>query len=495
MRIGRKRTRQFITTSLVLALLVPTGLSWGWGGDPVGLSIPPDLSDLNSRLVAALPLPPPPISPLQPELAMPAPPEDEISPEEPEPDLPLVLDDPVLEDPRAEVLSLASRLGPPPAPPYPMVVNETVESMIDFYRSDQSRERFALYLARSGKYLEMIKGILRARGLPEELAYTALVESGFSPRAVSRAGAHGLWQFMEATARRYGLVINRWVDERLDPIKSTVAAAEYLRDLFGQFGHWFLAQAAYNAGEAKLARAIQRARTTDFWSLVRTRYLQTETKRFVPSILAATLIARDPERYGFEVSYDPPFAFDEVAVRQAMDLETIASLAGVPVDEVRDLNPALKSGVTPLQGEYRVRLPKGSGAHFERALAQLPPDELVVWGVHRVKPGQGLREIARLYQTSPERLVEINRLPRWHLRRGMELLVPVSQRVEEKRPPIQLTRVPRKEGRTVHVVRRGDTLWRIASLYGMEVEHLARLNGLALDDVLHPGDRLQIRAQ
>lgn len=463
---------------LVLVSFLP-GASWGWGGDAITISLP---SNLDSPL--SLPRPLPPQSPLHPGEETPVLGEGQD-----------LLDDPILEDPRAEALDLASRLGPPPVPPYPVVVNETVESLIERFRADdKNRERFALYLSRSGRYLGMIQEIFRTRGLPEELAWTALIESGFSPRAVSRAGAHGLWQFMEATARRYGLVINRWVDERLDPVKSTVAAAQYLQDLFAQFGHWFLAQAAYNAGEARLQQAIQRAKTTDFWSLVRTRYLRTETKLFVPSILAATVIARDPARYGFEVEYHEPLAFDEVTVPKPMDLETIASLAGVSVDQVRELNPALKSGVTPVGGEYRIRLPEGSGQRFERALAALLPDKLVVWGIHRVEPGQGLGQIARLYQTSPERLAEVNGLRRWRLNRGVELLVPVSQRIEEKRPPVGLVRGSRQESdRAVHVVRRGDTLWGIAARYRVGVKALARLNGLDPDDVLRPGDRLKLR--
>lgn len=491
MRIGqRKGARQVVITVFFLLSLSPAGVSWGWGGDAITLSLP---SNPDPPLVG-LPRPLPPQSPLHPGEEIPAFGNGQDILEESAAEALPPLDDPVLEDPRAEALNLAPRLGPPPVSPYPVVVNETVEAVIETFRSAETRERFALYLARSGRYLGMIQEIFRARGLPEELAWTALVESGFSPRAVSRAGAHGLWQFMESTARRYGLVVNRWVDERLDPVKSTIAAAQYLGDLFEQFGHWFLAQAAYNAGEAKVARAIQRARTTDFWSLVRTHYLRPETRRFVPSILAAALIARDPGRYGFEVEYYEPLAFDEVTVPDPMDLETIASLAGVSADEVRELNPALKSGVTPVGGEYGVRLPEGSGKRFERAMEALLPEKVVVWGIHRVEPGQGLRQIARLYRTSPERLVEVNRLRRWRLSQGMELLVPVSQRVEEKRPPVELVRGPRQEpDQAVHVVRRGDTLWGIAIKYRVGVKTLARLNGLDPADVLRPGDRLKLR--
>src|SRR5262245_34262771 len=162
-----------------------------------------------------------------------------------------------------------------------------------------------------------------------------MIESGFSPRAVSRGGAKGMWQFMEATGRRYGLVINRWVDERLHPVKSTKSARESRGDLYGLFGHWFLAQAWYNAGEARVGRAIQRARTSDFWALTQTRHLPDETKLFVPQILAAAVITQAPGRYGFDVTLEAPLAYDEVTTRRALDLDTIAKLAAVSVEEVR----------------------------------------------------------------------------------------------------------------------------------------------------------------
>ena len=218
-----------------------------------------------------------------------------------------------------------------PVPTYPVVVNAPVEALIDHFVA-KDRERFGMWISRSGRYLPMIQRIFRERGLPEELAYTAMIESGFSPRAVSRVGAKGMWQFMEATGRRYGLVINRWLDERLDPVKSTIAAAEYLGDLYGLFGHWFLAQAGYNAGEARVGRAIQRARTSDFWALTQTRHLPDETKMFVPQILAAAVITRAPTRYGFDVTLESPLAYDEVTTRRALDFETIAGLAGVSVE-------------------------------------------------------------------------------------------------------------------------------------------------------------------
>jgi membrane-bound lytic murein transglycosylase D len=307
-------------------------------------------------------------------------------------------------------------------------LNPTVEALIDYFTA-RERERFGLWIARSGRYLSMIQRIFRERGLPTELAYTAMIESGFSPRAVSRVGAKGLWQFMEATARRYGLVVNRWVDERLDPVKSTVAAARYLGDLYGMFGHWFLAQAAYNAGEARVDRAMKRAKTSDFWALTQTRHLPNETKRFVPQILAATVITQAPTRYGFDVTMETPLAYDEVAVKRVLDFETIAALAKVPVEAVRELNPALRGGVTPPFASYVLRLPAGAGARFEAELQAATLAKLVVWGLHRIARNQSLAEIARLYRTTPQRLADVNQLRGGRLRGVTELLVPLSNKV------------------------------------------------------------------
>jgi len=375
-----------------------------------------------------------------------------------------------------------------PVPTYPMVVNAPVEALIDYFVA-RDRERFGMWISRSGRYLPMIQRIFRERGLPEELAYTAMIESGFSPRAVSRVGAKGMWQFMEATGRRYGLLIDRWVDERLDPVKSTVAAAEYLGDLYGLFGHWFLAQAGYNAGEARVGRAIQRARTSDFWALTQTRHLPDETKLFVPQILAAAVITRAPTQYGFDVTLEAPLAYDEVTTRRPLDFDTIAGLAGITVEQIRDLNPALLARITPPFGSYTLRLPPGTGARFEAALQAATPSSLPTWIVHRITRNQTLAEIARLYRVTTQRLVDLNHLPGGRLRGIRELVVPavtpsVAVAAAAPAPPAG---APREV-----VVRKGDTLSAIAARYRVTPQALARLNGMDLEDPLAVGARLRL---
>jgi peptidoglycan lytic transglycosylase D len=407
-------------------------------------------------------------------------------------------DDPLFQDVRADVMV---KLPPGiPVPTYPIVVNGLVETLIDYFTA-RERERFGMWIARSGRYLGMIRRVFRDRGLPEELAYTAMIESGFSARAISRVGAKGLWQFMEATAQRYGLTVNRWLDERLDPVKSTVAAAQYLGDLYRMFGHWFLAQAAYNAGEARVAQAIQRAGTSDFWALTQTRHLPNETKLFVPQILAATVITKAPSRYGFDVATESPLEYDEVIVSRSLDLETVATLAGVPVEEVRQLNPALRAGITPPFGPYNLRLPMGTGGRFSAAIEQAPG--VATWVVHRVGRNQSLTDIARLYRVSPQRLADVNQLHGGRLRGVPEILVPVVRRFGARPPTVE--RVTRAQSRTPGVaeddegqrrevvVRSGDTLWGIATRHGIEPHALARLNGRGLEDPLYSGERLKLQ--
>src|SRR6266853_1743534 len=217
---------------------------------------------------------------------------------------------------------------------YQIRQNDTVQRFLDQFQTGYRRAVVERWLTRSGRFLPMILEVFKQKGLPEELVFTAMIESGFDPIAVSRAGAKGLWQFMAPTARQYGLRVDRWLDERLDPEKSTVAAANYLRDLHTVFGSWELAQAAYNAGEMTVQRAIRGAGTRDFWALSRSRVLRDETKDYVPQIHAATLIGQEPERYGFAVTPEQPLHYEQIAVPKATTLRRIAALAGIPLKDL-----------------------------------------------------------------------------------------------------------------------------------------------------------------
>src|SRR5438128_6615435 len=274
-------------------------------------------------------------------------------------------------DPWAEAFAESSRLrATVVSPPYPLVINGAVQAFIERFTGSR-REVVELWLNRSGRYLSMIRDVLRNQGLPEDLAFVAMIESGYNPLAVSRAGAKGMWQFMAQTARRYGLRVDQWIDERLDPEKSTVAAAAYLRDLYTMFGSWALAQAAYNAGEVKVSRAIRATGSSDFWTLAQSKHLRRETKDFVPQIHAATLIGQDPERYGFEFTEPEPLVVETVTVPASTDLRRLAARSGVSLETLRALNPVLVRPVTPPGAAWTLVIPVGSRPGVQAALA--PP--------------------------------------------------------------------------------------------------------------------------
>ena len=320
-----------------------------------------------------------------------------------------------------------------PSAEYPVVLNAEVQYFLDRFTGSR-RAVVETWMSRSGRYLGMIRETLRGQGLPVDLAFTAMVESGYNPLAVSRAGAKGLWQFMEKTARRYGLRVDQWMDERLDPEKSTVAAAAYLRDLYTQLGSWTLAQAAYNAGELTVARAIRATGSSDFWVLNRTKFLRRETKDFVPAIQAATIIGRNPDQYGFEVGETGADEVERVAVPPSTDLRRLAATAGISVQMLRGLNPVLVRGVTPPGMTWELRVPTGTR---DGVLAALAPR----------------RPVTVVRAAAPRRTA-----------RGAE----------------------------IHVVRPRDTVSAIAKRYGVSVADVLRWNSLGQQDQIRPGDRLRV---
>jgi membrane-bound lytic murein transglycosylase D len=352
--------------------------------------------------------------------------------------------DPFPEQPLVDASSVRSWIPidtAPEAPTYPLVLNPQVQHFLDRFTNER-RDVVGLWINRSNRYLGMIREILKSRGMPEDLAFTAMIESGFNPVAVSRAGAVGLWQFMAATARRYGLRVDQWVDERRDPEKSTFAAASYLRDLHTMFGSWWLAQAAYNAGEMKVSRAIRATGTTDFWALARSRHLLRETKEFVPQIQAATMIGRDPAQYGFQSGDTVAVAFETVTVPSSVSLRWLAGAARVEPDVLASLNPTLIRGVTPPGGPYELRVPLGTGAGVLVALDAPRPTVAVARGKARV--------------------------------------VRVSKSA------------PRGSSRDVHVVRPRETVSSIAKHYGVSIDDVLRWNRLEKQTRIRPGDRLKV---
>jgi membrane-bound lytic murein transglycosylase D len=294
------------------------------------------------------------------------------------------------------------------------------------YYSQPGKVSFQILLTRSGKYMPMIAKVLNDEGLPEELGYLALLESQFIVNTTSRNGAVGLWQFVATTARQYGLRIDRWVDERRDPVKSTRAAAAYLKDLHDYYGRWYLATAAYNAGPGTIDKALQQSGAKDFWSIKAEAKLSEETRNFVPKFVAISLIATDPNKYGFEdVRYEPPLSYEEVELQAPMKFAALAEATETEESMLRDLNPALLRNSTP-PGEtgFRVNLPTGKTAIYlakanEKTLEKEAEAVQVV--THEVKRGETLFSIARRYGLSVRRLMEFNGLTTSQISIGQKL--------------------------------------------------------------------------
>jgi membrane-bound lytic murein transglycosylase D len=311
----------------------------------------------------------------------------------------------------------------------PIVMNGKVEQFIHYFQT-KIRHKFVTWLGRSEKYISSMKSLLREYGLPEDLVYMALIESGFDPYAYSRAKAVGPWQFISPTGKRYGLRVNWWVDERRDPEKSTIAAAKYLKDLYEMFACWYLAAAGYNAGEYKIIKAIKRYKTEDFWKLTQQRYLKRETKDYVPLMIAAALVAKDPEKYGFtDVEYEDPLRYEKVKVPELTDLSHIAKACEASLGEIKDLNPEIRRGVTPPnEADYEIKIPFGKKDLFLENFEALQPLEKFQFKTHPVKKGETLKGIAKLYRVDLEPLLEINRLSKTSgLSKGMIVLIPISK--------------------------------------------------------------------
>ncbi len=391
----------------------------------------------------------------------------------------------------------------------PLTVNAKVDFFISYFQTD-GRKAFARWLSRSERYIPMMKEILKKEGLPEDLVYLAMIESGFSPRARSSANAVGPWQFISGTGKRYSLRIDSWIDERRDPIKSTVAAAMYLKELYSLFNKdWYLAAAGYNAGENKILRAIDMYNSRDFWQLSQGSYLKRETKDYVPKLLAAAIIAKDPARYGFaDVAYLPPIEFDLVTVPAQTDLDVIASITGVSGENIRELNPALKKWSTPPDyPNYELKLPKGKKEIFLREYAKIPEDkrfeEKVTYTRYRAGRRDTIASVSSRFGIKPEELAELNHLKMSARLRGKILILPVKADAatvtpETKRVAADETRhaaagASRKAAKAFvkyYTVRHGDTLHTVAKRFNISAKILSAWNHLKGRTFLSPGKRI-----
>ncbi|NWF93684.1 MAG: LysM peptidoglycan-binding domain-containing protein [Syntrophaceae bacterium] len=382
----------------------------------------------------------------------------------------------------------------------PIVINAKVEHFIQYFQTT-AKKIFSNWLARSEKYIPFMKNLLKEKGLPEDLVYMALIESGFSPYAYSRRKASGPWQFIYLTGKRYGLNVNWWVDERRDPEKSTIAAAKYLKDLYDMFECWYLAAAGYNAGERKIVNAMKRYRTEDFWELSKYKYLKRETRDYVPQMIAAALIAKDPEKYGFiGIEYEEPLRYEKVKVPAVTDLQVIAKACEISLEELRDLNPELLRWCTPPEPpEYEIKIPFGKKEHFVKAFEALQSEQRFKFKTHVVKKGDTLSGIARLYRVNIEPMLEINRIKRTtRLSLGTNLLIPIPM-VQDRKPITtakeadSLKDLSSGYEEITYTIKKGDSLWSIANQMGVNIGALSRWNNLHPEKKLIPGDKLKIR--
>ncbi len=382
-----------------------------------------------------------------------------------------------------EVITETAPADPEPLSDFPLVNNRQVEAYIDLFQTRQHKY-FARWLARSGQYLPYIRSELAKAGLPRDLAYLAMIESGFNPKAYSRARAAGMWQFIASTGRNYGLRINSWVDERRDFEKSTQAAIRYLSNLHEEFDDWHLAVAAYNAGEGKIARGLSKYKVTSFWQLADKKYLQTETKRYVPKLIAAIRIAKQPEQYGFaDVHYRDPVEYEYITVAARTDLAAIAVCAKTSVKELRRLNTELRRNQTPAQaGDYRLKIPAGTATLVADNMKRLHPVISTEFKTHTISKGDTLTAVCKKYGLSKTILLKANNLRSAKLSPGKRLRIPYRT----------TTYVLLKEGETLqshyaskggnmllHEIQQGETLSKISKQYNVPVDVIMRWNDIS----------------
>ena len=396
----------------------------------------------------------------------------------------------------------------------PIPQNSKVLSYVELFQG-RLRDYIQESLVRGSKYLPMIQNVFRAEGIPLDLAYIPIVESGFKTNALSRASAKGPWQFMKATAVEQGLKHDWYIDERSDPEKATVAAAKYLKSLHRMFdGDWHLVLAAYNGGMGRVQRAMNRSGVSDFWRLSQSsRFLPRETREYVPLILAAIIVARNPVQYGFDIAASEPMSYDTVTIDRPIDLRRVAEWTGQAVDDIQALNPELRRWTTPIKADaYELKVPVGTADRFNARYASAGPGDLVTLNKYTVKKGDTISTVARKLRVSRVDLAEANHLSvRSKLRVGQALVIPrapATLLATNSKPaaptsvasrPIAATPAvadagDESEPRIVtHRVRRGDTLFAIARLYDTTVDKIKALNRLR-SNTIAPGDRLKVQA-
>ncbi len=389
----------------------------------------------------------------------------------------------------------------------PVEINSKVEQWISYFQG-RGRPHMERYLARSGRYAPLMKRILKENGLPEDLIYIALIESGFSSKATSRAAAVGYWQFIRGTGKRYGLEISSFVDERRDPVLATQAAADYFKGLYSVFGSWYLAMASYNVGENRVYREVMNHKTRNFWELVQKRRLPKETMNYVPKFIAAKLIGKNPAKYGFtNIEYEAPVEFELIKVSTAVNLKMMSEKMEIGYDELKQINPKFRGEVAPVKsnGILEIRVPIGKSQAGLAAARESVVEKLEYVAdngeteTYRIRPGDSLSTIARKHKTTIAWLRDVNDLRKGRLLRvGMRIQVPdreskkpVVRNVAKKEAPANSAEIVTSQG-VLYVVQPGDSLYTIAEEYDSTVSELLKMNKMRRGQVLKIGMKLKV---
>ncbi len=368
----------------------------------------------------------------------------------------------------------------------PIIMNERVKNCILYYQT-VARDAFAKHLSRSTKYLPLFKKVFTEYGIPTDIIYLASVESGYSPHAYSWARAMGLWQFISSTGKMYNLKRSWWYDERKDPIKSTHAAARFLKDLYDRFGSWELAMAAYNGGPGRVSRTIKKQKTKDFWKLK----LRKQTMDYVPFFMAATIISKDPEKFGFtDIEYQSEWVYDEVTIDKCLDLKVVAKAIGCSYKTLKNLNPELLRAFSPPNmKKYKLRIPLNTRAKFLAAYDDMPSSQETSFVRHKIRKGETVSTIARRYGVSQYAIFGANNISRRSkIYAGKTLIVPVPN---DRNYPVKKKHEYKSDGNTYYV-RSGDTVWDIARAFGTTPDKIRRLNRLDRRARIYVGQKLTV---
>jgi len=376
---------------------------------------------------------------------------------------------------------------------FPVVSNRQVATYVDLFTGKQ-RKYFKKWLSRSGRYRELIEREFETAGLPKDLMYLAMIESGYNQRAYSKSKAVGLWQFMAPTGKEYGLSVSRYVDERRNAEKSTKAAASYLKDLYREFGDWHLAVAAYNGGPGTMRNAIRKSKSEDFWKIAQDRYLHLETKRYVPKLIAAIIIAKEPEKYGFtDISYEEPLSWETLEVGPGLSMDAVALLTDSTPKQIKILNQELRTSKTPLDRQrYLVKIPAGSKSLAQANLPRLHSIVTTDYKTHVVAKNETISRICGRYNINTTTLLKVNNLTSSSLKTGTRLRIPQQVVSYRLLPKGMDARLAFGDDLILHKVKKGETISKISRRYQVPAELIVAWNGLPNVHKIAEGQQLAL---